>query len=392
MATSITVLGSTGVIGRLTLEVLRDLGDRFEVRALTAGQNVDLLIDQIVATRPAYVAVGDETARKSLSERLPSEFRHMEIGVGTEGLVTAAKLSADVVVSAVVGAVGLLPTWAAVDRGATVALANKETLVAGGDLIMPRVTAQGSSILPLDSEHSAIFQCLASRGSLVGSVRKLLVTASGGPFRTWDEAQLENVTVADALRHPTWNMGRKITIDSATLMNKGLEVIEAHHLFQTPYDSIEVVVHPQSIIHSMVEFVDGSIIAQLGPPDMRLPIQYALTYPERVKRQTSSLNFAELSRLSFEAPDVSRFPALRLAYEVGRAGGYAPCVLNAANEVAVGAFLEGKLPFTAISKVVEQALEEHEQGMPGSIEDVVEMDGVARLLTQAILKEGRWRD
>jgi 1-deoxy-D-xylulose-5-phosphate reductoisomerase len=288
--------------------------------------------------------------------------------------------------------VGLMPTWMAVSRGATIALANKETLVAGGDLIMPESRRTNAAILPVDSEHSAIFQCLLARGEDSNAVRRLLVTASGGPFRTFAKADLESVTVADALKHPTWRMGRKITIDSATLMNKGLEVIEAHHLFETPYDSIEVVVHPESIIHSMVEFVDGSVLAQLGAPDMRLPIQYALAYPRRLARQVQGLNFAELSTLRFEAPDTERFPALALAYSAGQAGGYAPCVLNAANEMAVYAFLQGALRFTAIPQVVELVMERQAMGRPKSIEDLLEMDESTRLVTQEILKEGRWRD
>ena len=392
MTTSITVLGSTGVIGTLTLEVLEGLSEQFHVVALTAGQNMELLAKQIIATRPEYVSVADEAARQRLLTLLPLRKPSVEIGIGTPGLVAAADLPADIVVSAVVGAVGLLPTWAAINRGATIALANKETLVAGGDLIMPEAAKRGAKIVPVDSEHSAIFQCLEARGTGENAVSRLLVTASGGPFRTWHAEELEKVTVADALRHPTWSMGRKITIDSATLMNKGLEVIEAHHLFDAPYDSIEVVVHPQSMIHSMVEFVDGSIVAQLGLPDMRLPIQYALTYPMRHPRNGKRLNFAELSTLTFEAPDFERFPALRLAYAAGRAGGYAPCVLNAANEVAVHAFLAGELPYRAIPKVVEETLQRHAIGHPQSMDDLVEMDVASRLMAQAILQEGRWRD
>ncbi|QSO53761.1 1-deoxy-D-xylulose-5-phosphate reductoisomerase [Alicyclobacillus curvatus] len=392
MTTSITVLGSTGVVGTLTLEVLGALHEQFRIVALSAGQNMELLAKQIAATRPEYVSVADEAARQRLRTLLPPGRPGVEIGIGSQGLIEAAKLPADVLVSAVVGAVGLLPTWAAIHRGATVALANKETLVAGGDVIMPEAKKRGARILPVDSEHSAIFQCLEAQGDGSNAISRLLVTASGGPFREWKEHELDKVTVADALRHPTWSMGRKITIDSATLMNKGLEVIEAHHLFNAPYDSIEVVVHPQSVVHSMVEFIDGSIVAQLGPPDMRLPIQYALTYPVRHARPRKTLNFAELSTLTFEAPDFERFPALRLAYEAGRAGGYAPCVLNAANEVAVYAFLAGELPFRAIPQVVEEALQRHAAGQPQSMDDLVEMDVASRLMTQAILQEGRWRD
>lgn len=392
MTTSITVLGSTGVIGTLTLEVLEGLSEPFRVLALSAGQNMELLAKQIIQTRPEYVSVPDEAALQRLLKLLPPGTPSVEIGIGTKGLVAAAELPAEIVVSAVVGSVGILPTWAAIKRGATIALANKETLVAGGDFMMPEAAKRGAKIVPVDSEHSAIFQCLEARGTGEKAISRLLVTASGGPFRTWQPEELQRVTVADALRHPTWSMGRKITIDSATLMNKGLEVIEAHHLFNAPYDSIEVVVHPQSMIHSMVEFVDGSIVAQLGLPDMRLPIQYALTYPIRHPRDGKRVNFAELSTLTFEAPDFERFPALRLAYEAGRAGGYAPCVLNAANEVAVYAFLAGELPFRAIPKVVEETLQRHVAGQPQSMDDLVQMDVASRLMAQAILQEGRWRD
>lgn len=386
MTTSLSILGSTGVIGTHTLDVIDHLGG-FEIVALTAGKNVSRLAEQMERYRPRFVSVQDDLARRELQSLLIGKAIDVEIGVGQEGLLEAARLSSDMVVTAVVGSVGILPTWEAIQRGATVALANKETLVAAGEFIMPLADAKGVTILPLDSEHSAIFQCL--QGYTKESVARFLVTASGGPFRTYTNEKLQTVKREDALRHPTWAMGAKITIDSATLMNKGLEVIEAHHLFRAPYDSIEVVVHPQSIIHSMVEFVDGSTLAQLGPPDMRVPIQYALTYPNRRRRPSRQLHFAELKELTFENPDVERFPCLRLAFEAGRSGGYAPCVLNAANEIAVEAFLAEQIPFTTIPRIVEATLVRCVNGAPSALEDVLDMDMHARRIAMEILREGR---
>ncbi|MCL6453454.1 MAG: 1-deoxy-D-xylulose-5-phosphate reductoisomerase [Alicyclobacillus sp.] len=387
MTKSITVLGSTGVMGRLTLDVAAHLGGEIAVTALAAGQNARRLAEQVVQFRPQYVSVANPETRDELCRLLDGSGCVPEIGVGPEGLARAADVPTDVVVTAVVGAVGLIPTWRAISRGATIALANKETLVAAGDLVMPYAAARGAAILPLDSEHSAIFQCL--QGATGSTVSRYLLTASGGPFRQTPASELAQVTAADALRHPTWSMGRKITVDSATLMNKGLEVIEAHHLFAASYDTIEVVVHPQSVIHSMVEFADGAVLAQLGVPDMRVPIQFAFTYPKHLPRPDQRLNFAQLQQLTFEAPDVERFPCLRLARAAGEVGGYAPCVMNAANEVAVEAFLQGRLSFTGISAVVEETLGRIPSGHPNTVEDVVQMDEEARSVAVQIVRESR---
>ncbi|MCL6637443.1 MAG: 1-deoxy-D-xylulose-5-phosphate reductoisomerase [Alicyclobacillus sp.] len=388
MPTAVTVLGSTGVVGRHTLEVIQLFPDAFEVVALAAGRNVDVLAEQVRTFAPRYVSVQDAAAAAALRERLAGWTPQPEIGVGEQGLREAAAVPAPLVVSAVVGARGLIPAWAALARGATLALANKETLVAAGDLVMRWAAARGGRLIPVDSEHSAIFQCL--QGQDRRDLRKVVLTASGGPFRDWPAERLTCATPAEALRHPNWAMGPKITVDSATLMNKGLEVIEAHHLFQLSYDAIEVVVHPQSAVHGLAEFADGAVLAQLGPPDMRLPIEYALFYPRRPANPWPRLNLLQLQALTFEAPDVSRFPCLRLAYEAGRAGGFAPCVLNAANEVAVAAFLAGRIRFTAIPHVVESALAADISGQPDELDEIVEMDGWARRTAQLAVEKGRW--
>lgn len=386
---TVTVLGATGVIGMHTLEVVDQFPEQFAVVALAAGRNVDRLAEQVRRYRPAFVAVADEKAGRALRDRLAAVGGSTpEIGVGPEGLVQAAEVPSDVVVSAVVGAAGLRPAWAALARGATLALANKETLVAGGDLVMPWARANGADIVPVDSEHSALFQCL--QGSRRQDVRRFILTASGGPFRTWPRERLRNVTVEEALRHPNWSMGRKITVDSATLMNKGLEVIEAHHLFSADYDEMSVLVHPQSVVHSLVEYRDGSVLAQLATPDMRLPIQYALMHPARPENEWPRLDLLSVGALTFEPPDLTRFPCLRLAFEAGRAGGYAPCVLNAANEVAVAAFLEGRLAFTGIAEVVEEVLSRHMTGTPRALNDIVEMDAWARREARIAVEKGGW--
>jgi 1-deoxy-D-xylulose-5-phosphate reductoisomerase len=390
LAVFVTILGSTGTIGVQTLDVLAALGESYQVAALAAGSNVQRLADQIRRFRPYYVSVRDEDVATALREQLRPGDPKPEIGIGEAGLVTAADVPADVVVSAVVGARGLLPTWRAVERGARIALANKETLVAAGDLVMPLARRTGARVVPVDSEHSALFQCLlAGRPE---EVRRYILTASGGPFRTWSVEALRHAGVADALRHPNWSMGRKITVDSATLMNKGLEVIEAHHLFSASYDKIEVVIHPQSVVHSLIEFQDGSLVAQLGVPDMHVPIQYALTYPERAPSQWPRLDLVAVGTLTFEAPDPVRFPSLRLAYEAGRAGGLAPCVLNAANEVAVEAFLAGRLSFLGIAELVEAVLAQHEGGTPTRLEDVLETDEWARSAARQWLKKRGWSE
>jgi 1-deoxy-D-xylulose-5-phosphate reductoisomerase len=384
VSVGVTVLGSTGVIGTLTLEVLSEVEPQYQVRALAAGHNVARLAEQIKRWRPEFVSVADEQARQELLELLVDMPQRPEVGVGDVGLKTAAEVGSQLVVSAIVGAKGLLPTWTALTRGATVALANKETLVAAGDLVIPHAARHGAQILPVDSEHAAIHQCLRSGRS--DELERIWLTASGGPFRTWSQEQLRSASVDQALSHPNWSMGQKITVDSATLMNKGLEVIEAHHLFSVSYDKIKVVVHPQSVVHSLVEFRDGSMVAQLGPPDMRLPIQYALTYPQRLASPWPRLNLFECGALSFEPPDLVRFPSLRLAYEAGRAGGLAPCVLNAANEVAVASFLAGRIPFTAIAELVERVLELECPGKAHSLAEVLEADRQARARATALVE------
>jgi 1-deoxy-D-xylulose-5-phosphate reductoisomerase len=385
---SLTILGSTGVIGTNTLEVVEQLGELYDVQCLAAGRNAALLAEQVKKFRPAYVSVQDETTLADLKQRLAGFAPQPEFLVGDAGLDEISRVPTDVVVSAIVGAKGLKPTWNAVARGAVVALANKETLVAAGDLVMPLARQTGARILPVDSEHSALFQCLHSGKGR--EVERYILTASGGPFRTWSMSDIEQATVEQALRHPTWNMGKKITVDSASLMNKGLEVIEAHHLFDAPYEKIHVVVHPESIVHSLIEFVDGSVLAQLATHDMRLPIQYALTFPNRVSSPWPRLDLLAVGALHFEAPDFERFPSLRLAYEAGRTGGFAPCVLNAANEIAVEAFLQKRISFLGMAKLVESVLERHIPGAPSELNDIVEMDNWARRSALATLDKGGW--
>ncbi len=352
----LAILGSTGSIGVSALEIISAYPERFKVVALTAGRNFDLLEEQIRLFRPEVVAVQEETAagllRESLGKSAP------EILCGTTGLIAcAAESSAEMVVSAIVGAAGLEPTLAAIEAGKDVALANKETLVAAGSIVMSAVEKNGCRLFPVDSEHSAIFQSL--EGHRKHDVRRLILTASGGPFRDCPAEDLLNVSPEDALAHPNWSMGRKITIDSATMMNKGLEVIEAHWLFDLPADKIDVHIHPESIVHSMVEYVDGAVIAQLGIPDMKTPIAYALSYPERLPLNLPPLDLCQLGRLHFHEPDPGRFRCLSLAYQALRAAGTAPAVLNAANEIAVEAFLERRIDFLAIADIIENVLSQH---------------------------------
>ncbi|QQE80832.1 1-deoxy-D-xylulose-5-phosphate reductoisomerase [Alicyclobacillus sp. SO9] len=388
MTVKLSILGSTGVIGTKTLEVVRNTPSEYEVTALAAGRNVEELAKQIREFCPVFVSVQDEESRSRLLALLKesNDISVPDIGIGDSGLLTVADVPADVMVTGIVGAKGLLPTWQAILRGTTIALANKETLVSAGELIMPLAVDKGVPIIPVDSEHSALHQSL--RAGSASEVHRYVLTASGGPFRTWSRTQLENATVEQALKHPNWTMGKKITVDSATMMNKGLEVIEAHHLFQVSYDRIEVVVHPQSVIHSMVDFVDGSVVAQLATPDMRLPIQYALTFPKRIQAPWPRLSLQELQTLTFEPPDFERFPSLKLAYEAGKMGGYAPCVLNAANEVAVGEFLEGRITFLELAILVERVLEAHQPGRPSSLEDVLAMDKWARQTARTMIRKG----
>ena len=373
---NLAVLGATGSIGCSTLDVVRRFPEQFRVVSLTAGRNVDRLARQIEAFRPAMAVVLEEGDRKALQAQLPADLK-VDLRWGEEGLVAAAALpEVDMVVTGIVGAAGLMPTLAAIDAGKPIALANKETLVMAGETVMARAAAAGVPILPVDSEHSAIFQCIGQHPAK--EVDRLFLTASGGPFRTLPADRFEAIRPEDALKHPNWSMGAKITIDSATLMNKGLEFIEARYLFDMAPEQIEVLVHPQSIVHSMVGFVDGAVIAQMGIPDMKGPIAYALAYPERLPLGLAYPDFASLASLTFEKPDVARFPCLALAWEACRQGGTLPAVLNAANEVAVNAFLQGRIGFTRIAPVIEQTMAGHRVERRPAIEQIREADRQAR--------------
>ena len=375
----IAILGSTGSIGQSALDVVSAHADRLSVVALAAGENASLLADQVARFRPRAVGVATDAARDELSARVNGLPDLELLAVGRDGLIAAATHpDVDLVLCASSGTAGLEAALAAIDAGKTLALANKEVLVMAGALMVDAAARRGTAILPVDSEHNAIHQCLDGRNP--GDVQRLILTASGGPFRQLAREALQRVTFEDALRHPTWRMGRKITIDSATLMNKGLEVIEARWLFNVPPEAIDVVVHPQSIVHSMVELCDGSIIAQLGVTDMRLPIQYAFSYPERWQTAMARLDVAQLGALEFEPPDLDRFPCLRLAYAALERGGAWPVVLNAANEMAVEAFLAGCITFPMIPQVIEQALgaADRNASPPRSIADVRATDAWAR--------------
>jgi 1-deoxy-D-xylulose-5-phosphate reductoisomerase len=380
----LAILGSTGSIGRQCLSVVEALPERFGVVALAAGGNLEELIGQIERHRPEVVSVGDASRADELSRLLREKkfARLPEIHHGAEGmLAVGTHAKADMVVSAAVGVVGLEATYEAVKLGKTVALSNKEVLVAAGELVMAAAKKAGRELLPVDSEHNAVHQCL--RGGTHGEVRRLVLTASGGPFRKTPLAALANVTTEQALAHPNWRMGNRITIDSATMMNKGFEIIEARWLFGMRPDQIEVVVHPQSTIHSMVEFVDGSVLAQLGPTDMRMPIQYALTYPERVaSKKEVALDWSKLKRLDFAKASTRRFPCLRLAREAMKKGGALPCALNAADEIAVAAFLERRLPFLGIPEVIERVLGRTPRMRFEKMEDVLTADAEARRMAR----------
>ena len=382
----LAILGSTGSIGQNALAVVAEHPREFQVVGLAAGKNVEVLAEQIRTVRPARVSVQDETVAQQLEDTLAGQ-PAVEILSGAQGAVAVATSpEADLVVSAMVGAVGLEPTLAAVEAGKNVALANKESLVAAGPLMMAAVAANGATLIPVDSEHSAIFQAL--EGQAQNGVRRLWLTASGGPFRNWPREKLDAATPAQALKHPNWAMGAKITIDSATMMNKALEVIEASFLFELPVSRIEVFVHPQSIIHSLVEFVDGSVLAQLGWPDMRLPIAYALTYPRRLPLNGEPLDLGQVAQLTFERPDFERFPSLRLGYEAAEKGGTMPAVLNAANEVAVAAFLAGRLSFPGIPRVVEQTMAQHTPVPLEHLTQVLAVNQWARDYTQMLIDQG----
>ncbi len=371
----LSILGSTGSIGENSLQVVETLSDRFRVTALSTHTRVDRLVEQARRFRPRVVAIAGEPAPVEAVQ----ELRRLDIDVltGESAATRLAELAdVDLVVNALVGAVGVRPTLAAIEAGHSVALANKETLVAAGEIVMRRAKERGVRIIPIDSEHSALLQCLM--GERLEDVARVIITASGGPFRTLAAQKFQSVTVEQALRHPNWSMGDKITVDSATLMNKGLEVIEAHWLFGLSASQIDVVIHPQSIIHSLVEFVDGSVKAQMGLPDMRLPIQFALTFPERAPSGFPRLDFLKAPALTFEPPDLEKFRALALAYEALRTGGTAPAVLNAANETAVRFFLRREIRFDQIPVVVEEALSHHQAVSTPSIEDIFEADAWAR--------------
>tara|TARA_Y100000310_G_C20645498_1_gene796323 strand:- start:205 stop:1329 length:1125 start_codon:yes stop_codon:yes gene_type:complete len=364
---SLSILGSTGSIGVQTLDVVNAFPDRFTVVGLTCGKNVALLKEQIEAFKPEFVAVADKEAADSLKVDVP-------VYSGRDGIERVAALeAADTVVNSLVGSSGVKPTLTAINAGKDIALANKETLVAAGSLVMDAVKRKGVTLMPIDSEHSAIFQCL--NGEKMDFVNKITLTCSGGPFKHKTLEELKSVTKADALSHPTWKMGDKITIDSSTLMNKGFEVLETHWLYGIGYDQIDVVVHPQSIIHSLVEFHDRSVMAQLGVADMRIPIQYALSYPSRIKNDNlNGLDLITQKELTFSAPDLLRFPCLGYAYAAGRLGGSMPCVLNAANEVAVAAFLSGKISYLEIASSVKAAMDAHTLVKNPTVDEILEID------------------
>jgi 1-deoxy-D-xylulose-5-phosphate reductoisomerase len=379
----ITVLGATGSIGVSTLDVIRRNSDRYRVVALTANQDVDRLVAQCLEHRPEFAVMADEDAAEKLQARLHQQAPDIEVMSGLDALVKVAGLeTVDYVMAGIVGAAGLLPTLAAAKSGKRILLANKEALVMSGSLFMQQAQAGGAQLLPVDSEHNAIFQCMpqdfvAGSGQPEGVVR-ILLTASGGPFRTTALDQLSEITPEQACRHPNWDMGRKISVDSATMMNKGLEVIEACWLFSVPESMLQVLIHPQSVIHSMVQYRDGSVLAQLGNPDMRTPIAHSLAWPDRIDAGVDVLDMLKTARLDFEPPDLQRFPCLRLAQEAWRAGGTASAVLNAANEVAVHAFLDGRINFTAIAEVIESTLAEVTLRDADSFDVILEEDALAR--------------
>lgn len=372
----ISIIGSTGSIGRQALEVIEKLQDKFEIIALTGGANVELLREQALKFKPKYVCVGN-----SKGEKL--DIAGVKTLYGQEGLEEICSIKEnDIILVSVSGKVGLRPTLTAIDNGIDIALANKETLVMAGDIVMPRAKEKGVNIIPVDSEHCAIHQCIKD----ISQVDKLIITASGGPFLHKTIDDMKNATVAQALNHPRWSMGKKITVDSATLMNKGLEIIEAHHLFNMPYEKIDVVVHPQSVVHSAIEYVDGSVIAQLGLPSMHIPIQYAITYPERFEGiKSKSFSFADIARLDFEKPDFEKFPSVKMAYEAGKIGGSATVCMNAANEEAVFAFLEDKIKLYEIYQITSKMMEQHHLVKKPSIDEIFEIDKEVRVKTKELI-------
>ncbi len=383
MKKQIAILGSTGSIGTQALDVVRQNPDKYEVYAICANRSVDLLIQQAVEFMPEMVCIADDTYYPQLKEALAD--LPIKTFAGNDAIAEMVTMpSIDIVLAAMVGYAGLRPTIEAIKAGKTIALANKETLVVAGELICKLAQRHRTPLLPVDSEHSAIFQCLVGEGN--NEIEKILLTASGGPFRTRELSELTHVTAADALRHPNWDMGAKITIDSATMMNKGFEVIEAKWLFDVPVEKIQVLVHPQSIVHSAVQFADGSIKAQLGMPDMRLPIQYALTYPKRMTSTFPRVDFLQMNNLTFEAPDLGKFRNLALAYEAMNKGGNMPCILNAANEVVVHAFLKDQCGFLEMSDIIGSVMTKAPFIRKPSYDDYVETDKLARQLAQSLLR------
>lgn len=370
MKRKISILGSTGSIGRQALEVIEKIGDKFEILALAAGHNTELLNEQIEKFKPKYAYADNKAEIRGAKYRTLEEI--------------CSDKENDIILVAVSGKIGLKPTITAINNGIDIALANKETLVMAGDVVIPLAKENGVNIIPVDSEHCAIHQCIKD----ISQVSKLIITASGGPFLHKSIDEMKNATVEQALAHPRWNMGKKITVDSATLMNKGLEVIEAHHLFGMDYDKIEVVVHPQSIIHSAIEYVDGSVIAQLGLPSMHIPIQYAITYPNRFEGiKSKSFSFSEIARLDFEEPDWNKFKALKIAYECGKTGGSAPVCMNAANEEAVFAFLNGKIKLFDIINIVEKMLVSHNTVKSPTIDEIFDIDNEIRIKTRELIEQ-----
>ena len=385
----ISVLGSTGSIGISTLDVIAQHPERYRAVGLAANTDVEGLFQQCERFQPTVVAMADQASAAELAKRLASIGSSIEVLAGEAGVIAIAELTnAEMVMAAIVGAAGLTPTLAAVRKGKRILLANKESLVVAGDLFMREAKAHKASVLPIDSEHNAVFQCMPQdfeQGLAAKGVKRILLTASGGPFRTWTNDQLQSVTPEQACAHPNWSMGRKISVDSATMMNKGLEVIEARWLFDATPTQIKVVVHPQSVVHSMVQYVDGSVLAQLGNPDMRTPIAHAMAWPERHGSGVASLDLFEVARLDFEEPDTQRFPCLRLAFDAVAAAGVAPAVLNAANEVAVDAFLSKQLAFVRIPEIIETVLSQNLEGDLDSVEGLMAIDQAARAATEQLI-------
>ncbi len=385
----ISVLGSTGSIGISTLDVIAQHPERYRAVGLAANTDVEGLFQQCERFQPTVVAMADQASAAELAKRLASIGSSIEVLAGEAGVIAIAELTdAEMVMAAIVGAAGLTPTLAAVRKGKRILLANKESLVVAGDLFMREAKAHKASVLPIDSEHNAVFQCMPQdfeQGLAAKGVKRILLTASGGPFRTWTNDQLKSATPEQACAHPNWSMGRKISVDSATMMNKGLEVIEARWLFDATPEQIKVVVHPQSVVHSMVQYVDGSVLAQLGNPDMRTPIAHAMAWPERHGSGVASLDLFEVARLDFEEPDTQRFPCLRLAFDAVAAAGVAPAVLNAANEVAVDAFLSKQLAFVRIPEIIETVLSQNLEGDLDSVEGLMAIDQAARAAAEQLI-------